>query len=718
MIDTNKLIPKRKEGARLSEKTITTIGFIKKDVVKIDSLLKERLVLSKVRYRILRQQNEREKRFGREKSLESKKSRPQDFGFNMVSNKKRKGLGGFLGGILKSILGVLGFSIFKSLPGLIRVGAMIKTIAVPFTALVGVAFLTLRTIVNVGRKISTETRGLDPKKINRDAVDKGINNFSTQLVRAAQAFAAGVAGGIIAQRLVKGRVVGIKEAEKIGAARIVARRKRIKKTGLPSNQEIIRSQGFDIDDVIRDEINIRPRKTGAPRSDLKTGSMVGDYEYDSRFTPDENIDRLIEFEKQKELRELSGKRGRPSKRITQLRDKSSTQLTLDTVKPIQKIKASNVAQSFTQLDISKQLITGNKGKVLQRTLFEESFINRALKQAAKDEKLDNLARLIDADLGVSKSALDDFPDIEEMVDMEELGRLDAEMKGKKPKTKKPKSFKVSPRGRKIDPETGMFFAKRANKTVLAKRAAERAAKDRIAKLATKKGLSRLLFKFGGEALEQSVKQVVKQSVSTIPLIGDLIGFLLDVFLFKQPVGRAAFMASGSILGGMIGGILGLIGGPPGVLVGSIIGGIGGDLLGGAFYDLIVGKKSIGVVQQVGESAVKKTIKGAGLPGFTLGGFTGVTGGYTHPMEFVIDRNSTLELERNAPGFLSALNKASGSGVIDVLRSYTSYESTDTGTETFIPLPFEKIVTRTITVGGESRDTDDSTSPFIDLYRRG
>ena len=30
MIDTNKLIPKRKEGARLSEKTITSIGLIKK----------------------------------------------------------------------------------------------------------------------------------------------------------------------------------------------------------------------------------------------------------------------------------------------------------------------------------------------------------------------------------------------------------------------------------------------------------------------------------------------------------------------------------------------------------------------------------------------------------------------------------------------------------------------------------------------------------------
>ena len=247
MIDTNKLIPKRKEGARLSEKTITTIGFIKKDVVKIDSLLKERLVLSKVRYGILRQQNEREKRFSREKSLERKKSRPQDFGFNMVSNKKGKGLGGFLGGILKSILGVLGFSIFKSLPGLIRVGAMIKTIAVPFTALVGVAFLTLRTVVNVGRKISAETRGLDPKKINKDAVNKGINNFSTQLVRAAQAFAAGVAGGIIVQRLVRGRTfteeqaVNLLETKKreIRAGKTIKDKKQIKPAKRVKNRDLL-----------------------------------------------------------------------------------------------------------------------------------------------------------------------------------------------------------------------------------------------------------------------------------------------------------------------------------------------------------------------------------------------------------------------------------------------------------------------------------------------
>ena len=61
MIDTSKLIPQRRGEARLSGKTITTIGLIKKDVVKIDSLLKEKLVLSKVRYSILRRQNETDK---------------------------------------------------------------------------------------------------------------------------------------------------------------------------------------------------------------------------------------------------------------------------------------------------------------------------------------------------------------------------------------------------------------------------------------------------------------------------------------------------------------------------------------------------------------------------------------------------------------------------------------------------------------------------------
>ena len=389
MIDTNKLIPKRKEGARLSEKTITSIGFIKKDVVKIDSLLKEKLVLSKVRYGILRQQNERDKRLSREKSLEGKKSRPQDFGFNMISNKKGKGFGGFLGGILKSILGVLGFSIFKSLPGLIRVGRVIKTIAVPFTALVGVAFLTLRTIVNVGRKISADTRGLDPNKINKDAVNKGINNFSTELVRAAQAFAAGVAGGIIAQRIVRGRVVGIKEAEELGARRIIRDRagadafvEKVARESGASKQSVKRSiMSGEFDQMIFEEQVRRRRpakkittftdlseRLGTSKrvspSSLTTGSMIGDYKYDSTFSPRENIDRLIEFEKQKELNELLGRKGRPPKRISQIR---GGQMNLSMAKGIKDIQeAAKIGK------VTPALIEAEE-KALKKFIAEETF---------------------------------------------------------------------------------------------------------------------------------------------------------------------------------------------------------------------------------------------------------------------------------------------------------------------------------------------------------
>ena len=161
MIDTNKLIPQRKQSERLSGKTLVTIGLIKKDVVKIDSLLKEKLVLSKVRYGILRQQNERERRLNRERILESKKNRPQDYDADLKSDKKRKGIGGFLGGILKAVLAGLGFTIFKSLPALLKIGKIIKTIATPFTIGATVFIAAIARIADAGSKVVPQVRGKD-----------------------------------------------------------------------------------------------------------------------------------------------------------------------------------------------------------------------------------------------------------------------------------------------------------------------------------------------------------------------------------------------------------------------------------------------------------------------------------------------------------------------------------------------------------------------------
>ena len=71
MIDSNKLLSRgTRDKSILSEKTITNITIIKKDVKKIDSLLKEKLVLSKVRQGILNRQAEQLRRRKREDDLE------------------------------------------------------------------------------------------------------------------------------------------------------------------------------------------------------------------------------------------------------------------------------------------------------------------------------------------------------------------------------------------------------------------------------------------------------------------------------------------------------------------------------------------------------------------------------------------------------------------------------------------------------------------------
>ena len=189
-----------------------------------------------------------------------------------------------------------------------------------------------------------------------------------------------------------------------------------------------------------------------------------------------------------------------------------------------------------------------------------------------------------------------------------------------------------------------------------------------------------------------------------------------MFLFGQPVGRAAFMALGSFIGSLIGGVFGLIGGPPGVFVGSILGGIGGDLLGGAFYDLIFRDNTAATISEnLSQSALKKSVKGGVKAGFMRGGYAPF-GGIVHAGEFVIDADSTRAIERKSPGFLMALNKAKGSQVDEVLETYMSYGNEGEGSERIVPLPFEKVVTRTVIANTESED--DSSSPFMDLYRRG
>ena len=92
MIDNNKLLNKNKM------ETGRNIVTVKKNLVKIDSILKERLILTKTRNVLMRQMNENRMRKDREDDLENLK-RDKD---GDQDNKDKKD-GGFLSGLISVI---------------------------------------------------------------------------------------------------------------------------------------------------------------------------------------------------------------------------------------------------------------------------------------------------------------------------------------------------------------------------------------------------------------------------------------------------------------------------------------------------------------------------------------------------------------------------------------------------------------------------------------
>ena len=298
MIDTNKLIPQRKQSERLSGKTIVTIGLIKKDVVKIDSLLKEKLVLSKVRYGILRQKNERDRRSRREDVLESKKDRSQDY--DVKSNKKRKGFGGFLGGILKAVLAGLGFTMFKSLPALLKIGRMIKIIATPLILGATVFISAVVRLARAATQVLPDVKGKDFQGASKKSIESGIDGLGRALIETAIAFAVGSAAGIGVSRLVRGKTY-----TKAGAvAEIRENLMRGKNVQKKNVTQMRSSQSYA--DAIRggtevglyaDDVRI-PKKTRTKTKeqinlDIDRKFSRSDIPmYDSRYTPEENFLRM------------------------------------------------------------------------------------------------------------------------------------------------------------------------------------------------------------------------------------------------------------------------------------------------------------------------------------------------------------------------------------------------------------------------------------------
>ena len=106
----------------------------------------------------------------------------------------------------------------------------------------------------------------------------------------------------------------------------------------------------------------------------------------------------------------------------------------------------------------------------------------------------------------------------------------------------------------------------------------------------RKGLVGVLGKGGTKAGLKFLKNFISPIVKRIPIIGGLIDFALNFFVFKEPVGRAAFAAIGATIFGALGATAGTIIPVVGNFVGGALGGLAGDMAGKWLYDTFFDKK--------------------------------------------------------------------------------------------------------------------------------
>ena len=106
----------------------------------------------------------------------------------------------------------------------------------------------------------------------------------------------------------------------------------------------------------------------------------------------------------------------------------------------------------------------------------------------------------------------------------------------------------------------------------------------------RQGLVGVLGKGGTKAGLKFLKNFISPIVKRIPIIGGLIDFALNFFVFKEPIGRAAFAAIGATIFGALGATAGSIIPVAGNFVGGALGGLAGDLAGKWLYDTFFDKK--------------------------------------------------------------------------------------------------------------------------------
>ena len=606
MIDTNKLLTNRSGGSTtLSKKSVVNIGLIREDVIKIDGILKTRLVLSKVREGIEKQNQERLRRKSREDILE-KDDDQEDDDSDRTNPRPKKGGGGLLGFLVGAVLSVVGAIALRFLPQIITIGKFIKKIAKTFFFVVSGTFLALKGFLSLFNEGSEKLKGVNKKNLTQKNVNSTFTNFFGALRNLA--FTLIIAGGIALE--IKRRNSAT-EAAILDALQLMGR-------------DAARQRGIPVptdDDLMRHAAN----------------------------TLGLDLDDLEEMRKpEKPVRKTSAADFTSTSRETGRKKRGVTGVTGDII-DVEPIKTGTRSGARSKVTVGADMV-----EFMRKSTARPQKISRGLFNMLRSDFIDETT------IGVEnvkklkiENVLDDFDDVD--FEDPEFKRLDAEMKSGRKSTVKTKKVKVKP---------DTFLGK------------------------GKKGLGKLLSDLGIGKFLKPIRKFVSETVGMVPFIGDMIAFLLDVFVFGEPPGRAAFMAIGSIaLGGLLAALGTAIGGPPGAIIGGIIGGIGGDILGRIVYDLFF-KDSPSSLRP----SVLTPAKGA-TRAFRTGGFVGPKPS-VQPMVNSVDKSTEL-------------------------RMMASYDKPSAGKVKFVPIPLpipEKEQQQEQQQIAMNDDTT-NTKTFAGLYRR-
>ena len=683
MIDTEKLLGRiNDKGVILSEKSISNLGVVRRRLVDIDGMLKDKLVLAKVREGIRRQEEERLRRVEREDDIEEKDDdRDVDMDGRKRKPKKPKPSGsrGILGPAGALLTGA-GFAVVAQNLGFFRVATQVLK-GVGTVALA--TFMGLATVVDTGYKIVSAVEAKTLQMFGERGLKtlKTFQKVFTTFVNVAVISAISAAGM---------RAFGFTRGKLFPKVKIKKPRIRIKRPiKLTDTVKPPTKMPVDITDLRKSSEKIVKR---AKVTRSKRGSKItrGQEKVTYSDAMDQNVIR-------------KGKKIKKTKSTSKSTSKEKVKVTADKIKKEAQKEAGGGQGSGKPTGKPKpsKVKTGSGAPEKIPLTEQQKIVNAAF----SNDPYQRLARIaaLERELGMKFTAkqvadlkkmspqnflkfYSDYYDISEG-----FGPPEAPFTKPKPKPRSNqdifddmfKNIRTGEGGMGIEDPFGKNFFEDPSGGPGAMKL-RRGIISNTDKITNVKSLSTLLEAFGGTPLIKATRQFLGNTVGRIPLIGDLIGLALDYFVFKEPIQRALFMAAGGALGGSIGawlgGILGtavpVVGNLAGAVVGGFLGGVGGDMLGGFLYDVLFAGKP-GFPAGESQTPLEKGAKGAVKLGLSGGGLV--------------------------PALLSMNN---GGSVPDIAYS-ASYDKPGAGSVRFIP----------IFVPSEERDVESANVSGVVITKR-